>query len=232
MKKIALIPARSGSKRIKNKNILKVDGKPMMYYSIHHAIKSNIFDKVVVVTDNIKYAKIAKKYGALVPKLRPAWTATDSAPDIFWVNWILKTLKVENKKDIFCILRPTSPFRTHNTIIRAWKQFDKNKKEIDSLRAVEMCSQHPGKMWVKNKKLIKPIINKKIKGIPYHSNQFKSLPKILVQNACIEISWVKNVLKYKSISGNKIMPFFTIKKEGIDINNKHDLNLINLKNFK
>ena len=68
---IALIPARSGSERIKNKNIIDFFGKPLIFYSINSAIKSSIFDKIVVSTDSSKYAKIAKKYGAEVPFLRP-----------------------------------------------------------------------------------------------------------------------------------------------------------------
>ena len=70
MKSICIIPARGGSKRIKNKNIKNFFGKPLIYYSIKAAIKSNIFDKIIVSTDSKKIASIVKKYGAEVPFLR------------------------------------------------------------------------------------------------------------------------------------------------------------------
>ena len=114
MKKIALIPARSGSKRLKNKNILNLGNRPLLYYSIKSAQESNLFNKIIVVTDSKKYAEIAKKYGAEVPTLRPAYTAKDNSPDLHWIKWILNKIKVKDEKDVFFILRPTSPFRNKN----------------------------------------------------------------------------------------------------------------------
>ena len=222
---IAFIPARSGSKRIKNKNILKIEKKPLLSYTIVEAKKSKVFDKVIVVTDSKKYKKIAEKYGAEVPFLRPKKTATDKSPDIAWLKWIIRKLHL-NENDIFSILRPTSPFRKASTIKRAWKLFNTNKKKIDSIRAVEICKQHPGKMWISKNSLIVPLINKKINDVPYHSSQFKILPKIYVQNASLEISFVKNITQKNSISGKKILPFYTKNLEGLDINNKEDLILI------
>ncbi len=221
-KKIAFIPARSGSKRIKNKNIFKLNGKPLLYYAIAEAKRSKIFDKIILVTDSKKYAKIGGRVGALVPKLRPKYTAKDNSPDIEWVEWIADTLKLD-KGDIFFILRPTSPFRTNKTIKRAWDKFKKFSNQAHSLRAVELCTQHPGKMWKLDKIFMRPLLNNKINKVPFHSNQYKMLPKIYSQNACIEISKVENIYKKRSISGTKIVPFLTNKLEGIDINNEEDL---------
>lgn len=229
IKKIAFIPARSGSKRIKNKNIINFNGKPLLAHTILAAKKSKIFNRIIVVTDSKKYQTIAKKFGAEVPFLRPKKISLDSSPDIEWVKFAIKKLNL-NQYDIFSILRPTSPFRTSKTIQRAWNLFNKNKKKIDSIRAIEICKQHPGKMWILKGLLMKPFVNKKINGTPYHSNQFKVLPTIYIQNASLEISFVKNVIKKNSISGEKIMPFFTKNLEGTDINNQEDLNFI--KKFK
>ncbi len=225
MKKIALIPARSGSKRLKNKNILNLGNRPLLYYSIKSAQESNLFNKIIVVTDSKKYEEIAKKYGAEVPALRPSYTAKDNSPDLKWIKWILNKIKVRDEKDVFFILRPTSPFRNKKTIIAAWKKFNSLKHKCDSLRAVELCDQHPGKMWKEKGNFIEPIINKKIKNTPMHSNQYAALPKIFVQNASLEISYVKNIFKKNSISGNKIIPFFTKNYEGFDINNHNDYEL-------
>ena len=75
------------------------------------------------------------------------------------------------------------------------------------------------------KKFIQPIIKKKLKGTPWHSNQTLALPKYYIQNASLEISWVKNPLKKNSISGSKIIPFFPSRYEGFDINTAEDLKI-------
>ena len=136
---IALIPARSGSKRVKNKNILKIKGHPLLAYTISAALKSKIFNKVICVTDSKKYAKIAKYYGAEVPLLRPKKYSGDKSSDIEWVMWIMKKINGIEKYNIFSILRPTNPLRKPITIKRAYNLFIKNKK-FDSLRAVNQCN--------------------------------------------------------------------------------------------
>lgn len=216
---VALIPARSGSKRILNKNIKKLNNKPLISYTIKAAIKSKLFDQIILVTDSKKYASIGKKCGAKVPFIRSKNISGSKSPDIQWVKWILKKINFTNcKTDIFFILRPTSPFRTDKTIKKAWNIFFNNRKKIDSLRAVQLCKEHPGKMWMIKKNYIIPIIKSKIKGTPWHSNQYSALPKIYIQNASLEISWVKNPLKNNLIAGNKIIPFYTNNYEGFDIN--------------
>ena len=88
-KLIALIPARSGSERVKNKNILKLGKHPLIAYSILSALKSKIFEKVVVSTDSIRYARVAKKYGAEVPFLRPKKISSSSSSDYDWVSFTI-----------------------------------------------------------------------------------------------------------------------------------------------
>jgi len=223
---VALIPARSGSQRIANKNIFIVNKHPLLSYTIQSALNSEIFNRVVCITDSREYADIAIRYGAYVPKLRPKVTAKSTSPDIDWVNWILRLLSKKGMEfDTFSILRPTSPFRNESTIRRAFKQF-KSHKKIDSLRAVELCKQHPGKMWKLESKGMQPLINKKINGIFWHSNQTKILPKFYIQNASLEISWVENVMQNNSISGKIIAPFITKDYEGFDINYPEDIEIM------
>lgn len=224
MKIIALIPARSGSERLKNKNILKINKKPLLYYAINSAKQSGIFNKIIVSTDSKKYQKIAEQYGAEVPFLRPKKIATAKSTDFQWVNHAINYYKKKKKHfDFFFILRPTNPFRTSNTIIKAWNFFKKNK--ADSLRAVEPCKQHPYKMWVIKKKhdYARPLFKKKINKEPAYNNQFKSLPLFFIQNASIEISKTSVLKKNKTITGKKIIPFFTNELEGFDINYKKDI---------
>ena len=224
MKNIALIPARSGSKRVKNKNIKKLDNIPLINYTIQSAISSSLFDRIIVVTDSIEYEKIAIDAGAESLGLRPKDISGSNSPDIEWVKWIFKKLDDQNYDfDTFSILRPTSPFRTKNTYNRAFDLFFKNK--VHSLRAVEKVSQHPGKMWVIEGDKMSPLLPHEINGIPWHSNQKSSLPEFYVQNASFEIAWKSTVLKYNSISGTIISPFITEDFEGFDINTNADFEL-------
>jgi CMP-N,N'-diacetyllegionaminic acid synthase len=225
---VAFIPARSGSKRIPEKNIKNLGGHPLIAYSIRSAIDSGVFDKVICATDDEKYAEIAKYYGAEVPFLRGAETSGDKSPDIKWVQWALESLKDSNLNfNIFSILRPTNPFRKAETIKRAWMSFIE-EKAVDSLRAVEKCKQHPGKMWVVNGNRMLPLMPFKIDDTPWHSSQYANLPEIHVQNASLEISWTRNVLENKSIAGELVMPFLTNEIEGFDINEPEDIILAEL----
>ena len=145
---VALIPARSGSKRVPDKNIKLLAGHPLIAYSISAALQSGVFAAVIVSTDSERYAEVARTYGAEVPFMRPAEYSGDTSPDIEWVEYTLRRLAAEGRRyDCFSILRPTSPFRLPETIQRAWAEFCA-ETGVDSLRAVEKCSQHPAKMWV------------------------------------------------------------------------------------
>ena len=116
MKNVALIPARSGSKRVINKNIRLLKNKPLIAYTIQAALNCGLYDNVIVVTDSKEYAEIALKYGAEVPDLRPEAISKDDSPDILWVNWINEILeKRQEQIYTYSILRPTSPFRSKNT---------------------------------------------------------------------------------------------------------------------
>src|SRR5210317_2466380 len=90
---VALIPARSGSKRVPDKNIRTLAGHPLIAYSIAAALQSRIFTAVIVSTDSERYADIARHYGAEVPFLRPDEIAGDTSPDIEWVTYTLDHLR-------------------------------------------------------------------------------------------------------------------------------------------
>jgi CMP-N,N'-diacetyllegionaminic acid synthase len=219
---VALIPARSGSQRVREKNIRRLAGHPLLAYTISAALDSGIFGAVVVSTDSPRYADIARHYGAEVPFLRPPEIAGEFSPDIAWVEHALEALQQTGRGyDCFSILRPTSPFRHDDTIRRAWKAFLAGGREVDSLRAVEKCSQHPGKMWMVRRNRMTPLLPFHHDGHPWHSCQTKSLPEVYVQNASLEIAW-RRVAADHSIAGETVMPFFTEGYEGFDINQELD----------
>lgn len=222
---VGLIPARAGSKRVPNKNIKELAGHPLIAYSICAAIESAVFDSVVVATDSEQYASIAIKYGAEVPFLRPSATAGDKSPDIEWVKFMLDGLAGAGLEyDCFSILRPTSPFRKPETIRRAWAQFSADGS-ADSLRAVEKCAQHPGKMWVVDGARMTPLLDQPKGEQPWHSSQYAALPEVYVQNASLEIAWTRVVYEQSTIAGDVIMPFLTEGDEGFDVNTPYDWGL-------
>lgn len=222
---IALVPARSGSKRVPDKNIRSLAGHPMLAYTIAAALQSRVFADLVVSTDSELYADVARYYGAEVPFLRPREFAGDLSPDIEWVDYTLNHLRDRGRiYDCFSILRPTNPFRQAETIRRAWGEF-LAEDGIDSLRAVEKCRQHPGKMWVIRGKRMVPLLPFSSGGQPWHSHQYQALPEVYVQNASLEIAWTRVVFEDHSIAGNVLLPFITEGYEGFDVNHPLDLKI-------
>ncbi len=219
---VALIPARSGSERVSDKNIREFAGHPLLAYSVAAALDSGIIDAVILSTDAEEYARIGRHYGAEVPFLRPPEMATDTSPDIEFVEYTLGRLREAGRAfDCFSILRPTSPFRKPETIRKAWSQF-LAEDGVDSLRAVEKCSEHPGKMWIVNGRRMVPLLPMSNPVQPWHSSQYAALPAVYVQNASLEIAWTRVVDETRTIAGTVIMPFFTEGDEGLDVNTEKD----------
>jgi len=219
---VALIPARQGSKRVPAKNIRRLGAHPVIAYSIAPAIESGIFESVIVSTDSEETAAIARHYGAEVPFLRPAQFAGDASPDIEWVEYTLTELRRRGRSwDCFSLLRPSSPFRTAGMIRRAWARFQA-QDGVDSLRAVEKCGQHPGKMWVVNGDRMSPLLSGGPVDQPWHSTPYQALPPVYVQNASLEIAWTSVVFDRRTIAGEVLVPFFTEDHEGFDINDPID----------
>ena len=228
---VGLIPARQGSKRVPGKNVRLLGGHPVLAYSIAPAIDSGVFDRVIVSTDSEEIAAIARHYGAEVPFLRPAAFAGDTSPDIQWLEHLLTELRRQGRTwDCFALLRPTSPFRTAATIRRAWARFTA-QEGVDSLRAVEKCAQHPGKMWVVRGERMFPLLPFSTPvsprpddegGQPWHSTPYQALPPVYVQNASLEIAWTRVVFDRRTIAGDVLVPFLTEGYEGFDINDPMD----------
>lgn len=219
---IALIPARSGSKRIKDKNIKSLGGKPLVAHTFEPVLASNKFEYVAFITDSYEYARVAEQYPGVNIFHRPDETARDDSPDFAWVTWIHKVLKSKGiKAQTYSILRPTSPFRTIETIFRAFECFSSDHR-VDTLRAVQAVTEHPGKMWLEKCGAIVPLLPFRNELEFWHNNQTNTLPEVLVQNASFEIFLPANIEMYGSITGNYIKPFKTLGIEGFDINTEDD----------
>ena len=149
MKHLAIIPARSGSKGVKDKNIRPLNGRPLIAYSIAAAAESGLFDEITVSTDSAVYAETAKTFGASVPFLRSAATATDGASSWDVVQEVLDGYKKLGREfDTFCLLQPTSPLRTAEDIRLAYRLFlDKAAGAVVSVCPTEhsplLCGRLP-----------------------------------------------------------------------------------------
>ena len=144
MKNIAIIPARSGSKGLKDKNIKELNGKPLLAYSIEAAKGSNLFDEFMVSTDSEKYAEIAKEFGANVPFLRSRTNSSDKAGSWDVVLEVLeKYLELGKNFESVCLLQPTSPLRTAQDIKEAYKLLE--EKQADAITSV--CEVDHSPLW-------------------------------------------------------------------------------------
>lgn len=144
MKRIAIIPARSGSKGLKDKNIKDLNGKPLLAYSIEAAIESNMFDKVFVSTDSQKYADIAMKYGADASFLRSEQNSSDTAGSWDVVREVIEVLKHKGEEyEEIMLLQATSPFRDSDDIVHAIDLL--HEREGNAVVSLTECDHSP--LW-------------------------------------------------------------------------------------
>lgn len=219
----ALIPARSGSKRLRNKNLLEIHGHPLLAYSISSAKQSGIFDQIVVSTDSLEIKEVAESYGAIVPNLRPENISRDLSPDLEWVTLAIDVWLSATEADYYSILRPTNPLRMPETIKTAFDLISKNQT-FDSLRAVRPIKEHPSKVWRIKDSVLEPLDNglNLSTGTHNHSSPMQTLEKLYVQDASLEFQRVASFRKFNSISGESVMPFCMPGFEGFDINYQED----------
>lgn len=207
-------------------------GKPLLWWSIEAANASDYFDKVVCSSDSEEIGKSALLAGADAWLPRPAEFAADTSPDIQWVRHALAAYP---DCHVFGIMRPTSPFRTADTIRRAVRRFEELAGDAHSMRAVQQVREHPYKMWVIRESDSSPSLwmwplleshgvtmLRAEDGAPYHSRPTQTLPRVYVQNSSLELVWRSTVENYGTISGTKIAPFFTEGIEGLAIDTEED----------
>jgi CMP-N-acetylneuraminic acid synthetase len=218
---IALIGARSGSERVVGKNVRRLAGHPLLAYAIETARRAEVFDRILVSTDSEQIAQVARWYGADVPFLRPEEYATSTSPDIEWIAWTLPRL--DERYDLFAIVRATNPFRGPEAIRRGLDQLLATP-EADSVRAVEPVKQHPGKMWVIDEvgRLMRPLLDQSHLDVAWHAGQYQALPSVYVQNSALEIAWTRVVEATGTREGVIQAPFLTVGYEGLNIDDEDD----------
>ena len=218
---VAFVPARSGSERVPGKNVRPLAGHPLLAYAIETALQSGVFQRVVVSTDSEAIAAVARWYGADVPFLRPEKYATSVSPDIEWLRFTLERL--EETYELFAIVRATNPFRGPDAVRRGLEQLVATP-EADSLRAVELVKQHPGKMWLleDDRRTMRPLLDQSRLGVAWHAGQYQALPEVYSQNSALEIAWTRVVDETGTREGRVVAPFFTQGHEGFNVDDEED----------
>jgi CMP-N,N'-diacetyllegionaminic acid synthase len=218
---VAFVPARSGSERVPHKNVRPLAGHPLLAYAIETALQSGCFERVVVSTDSENVADVARWYGADVPFLRPPEYATATSPDIEWLAYTLGELP--ERYELFALIRATNPFRGPDAVRRGFEQLLATP-EADSLRAVELAKQHPGKMWLlaEDGRTMSPLLDQSHLDVAWHAGQYQALPAVYVQNSALEIAWTRVVTKTGTREGEVLAPFLTQAHEGFNVDDEAD----------
>lgn len=217
---LAIIPARKGSKGIKNKNIVDLNGKPLIYYTIREALKSDYVDKVVVSTDGEKIAKISKEIGAQVPYIRPEHLSTDEAKSIDVVLHCIEYYeeKLKEKYDYVLLLQPTSPLRKVEHIDEAIRKLMASSEK--SLIGLCESDKNPVIMRTIEKNKMKEVISFKGDNL-----RRQALPKFYTINGAIYINAVSMLKEKKAFLDDKTLPYIMDKKSSVDIDDYVDLEL-------
>jgi len=239
IKILTVIPARSGSKGIPHKNIKPLWGKPLLAWSIEHAQQSKYAKnmRIIVSTDSADYARIANKFGAETPFLRPIEISHDTAVDICWADHALRWLE-ENEHyipDIVLQLRPTQPCRNVEDIDRCLDIFINVRNRYDSLRTVVRSELYELKMYNIIDGFLIPLF-KEFNGIlePYNGLR-QMFPSNMIdyytEDQKQSIRYIHNgyidifnaaIIKTGSISGERIYPYVMEKTDTIDIDTYED----------
>lgn len=218
---IALIPARSGSKGVKNKNIKILNGKHLIYYTISAAKKSKLINRIIVTTDSKKIKKISEMYGAEVPFLRPKKISGDRTLDYPVIEHASKNLGFFNKHSnvIIIFLRPTMPFRSHKDIDKGIKLMLKNNK-ITCLRSVRETLYPPQWTYKLFKGKLKPFLPQVKKYQSNHRRQ--DLPKTYQCDGYIDAIHSRTLFKKKKFPVKNIYIVKSITKKYVDIDTIED----------
>ncbi len=219
---VALIPARSGSKGIKHKNIKLYKGEPLMAHSIKVALKSKYIKEVYVSTDSKIYQEIAIECGAKTTPLRPDKISDDLSPDIDVFEFFLNN--VTNKPDIIVHLRPTYPNRTIEILDECIEKFIENYNNYDSLRTVINLKKTPYKMYYIENDELKPYFKEYRDLIEPYNQARQYFPETYLHNGCIDIIKSDIILNQHLLSGNKIYPYIMEESENNDIDDINDFN--------
>ena len=216
MRVLTIIPARKGSKGIKNKNFLKIGNLTLLERSCIFSKKLSFIQKTIVSSDSNVAEKISKKYDIIFSK-RPKKFARDNS---LMIDLIKFEIKKNAKFTHILILQPTCPFRKIKHFLDAYEKLKKN--EIDTAITVSKLKNHPSRMIVKKGKFFEPYD----KAFNFKNRQ--NLVETFIRSGSMYFFSIKNIKKYNSIFGKKVFGYEVKNKYSINIDTKEDLKLAKL----
>lgn len=224
MKNVALIPARAGSKRLPGKNLKILNGKPLIVYSIEACLKAKNIDRIIVSTDDVKIAEIAKNFGAQVPFMRPESLSGDKIGDrevmLHLIDWLKQNEKYEFDNIIY--IRPTTPFKTPEMIDEV---FDKLKNhKYSGVRSITKTEGvfHPYWMFKQKDGVLESFIDD-LDMTKFYQSQL--LPQCFRLNGVVDAARVKIIEKFNNIYGESIGFIEIDEKRAVDIDTQIDFML-------
>ena len=219
---IAVIPARGGSKGLPGKNIKKLNDKPLIWYTINAAKKSKFIDKIIVSTDDNEIAKIAKKYDAEIPFMRPKELARDGSLAIDNYIYTIDRLNKEFNYGIveFIILQPTSPLRTSLDIDNAIQIF--KGKKADSVISVSKAIHPP--LW--SKRIDEKGTLRNYFDIKIGNKNRQEIEKAYMPNGAIFIFKFSLLKEKYSYYSDKTYPYIMPLERSLDIDSKLDFEFV------
>jgi CMP-N,N'-diacetyllegionaminic acid synthase len=211
---ISIIPARENSTRLKNKNLKKIDGKPLIYYSIKASINSKYVKKTYLFTDSSKLIKYAKKFPVNADLKRPKSISGKKISMHETINYFIKKKKLKfSKYKYLILLQPTSPQRNSKDIDRACKIILKNKKADSLVSSFKLNNVQASRLMFYDGKYL--TLNK--------NNKFSKDTTVYHRNGpSIVITKIKNITKSNLYENGKILNFVMSKNRSIDIDNLDD----------
>ncbi len=219
MGNIAIIPARSGSKGLPDKNITGLAGKPLMYYTIKAALDSGYFEEIMVSTDSEKYAGIARKCGAHVPFLRSEKMSGDTASSWDTVREVLLNYETDGKKfEYVALLQPTSPLRDADDIKNVFKRmYETGANNAVSVtetdHPVQWCFRLSGSGWMDE-----------MAASPYNYMRRQELEKHYRENGAVYLVDAKKIMNTDyNFYADRCMGYVMPREKSIDIDTKIDL---------
>ncbi len=223
---IAIIPARGGSKGIKRKNLVPIKDKPLVAYSIQHALESKLINRVIVSSDDDEIIQVSRDYGAEVPFVRPAELAEDHILDLPVFEHALQFLKDTEgyEADVVVHLRPTTPYRKSEWIDEAIELFLKHP-ESDAVRSVSKPEKHPYRMFTLDKEGFLDPIMKHEHPEPFLLRR-QDHPDVYHYNCVIDITRPSTIFEKKSMTGNRLFPYIMNPPDVVDIDTLEDLQFV------
>jgi len=195
---VSVIPARSGSKGVINKNLRKLNGIELLNWSIKASLQTKVISRTLVSTDSDEYAQIANEMGAETPFLRPESISRDNSTDLEMILHSIDFFKSEDRiPDLIVHLRPTSPLRNPNIVSKAIILAAKNLNNISAVRSIQEMSE-----------------------TAYKSFEI-AFPKTFAANGYVDVLIPSYILKESKIHGDKVLPFIT--ENILEIDTESDL---------